>query len=69
VARLAKVSKTSKRIAAQLYLSVSSVETHLAHVYQRHTQICRFQKATVRSAARSRCGRPPGTLATSASEG
>jgi hypothetical protein len=30
VTRFAEVSKTSKRIAAQLYLSVSSAETHLA---------------------------------------
>jgi DNA-binding NarL/FixJ family response regulator len=51
VTRFAEVSKSSKRIAAQLYLSVSSVETHLAHVCQRHTQICRCQKAAVRSAA------------------
>jgi len=33
VARLARAGKTNKEIAAQLYLTVNTVETHLRHVY------------------------------------
>ncbi len=33
VARLARAGRTNKEIAAQLYLTVSTVETHLRHVY------------------------------------
>jgi hypothetical protein len=62
VTRLAKVRKTSKRIAAQLCLSVSSVEPHLAHVYQRHTilfdarrQRCGQRLLSMREATRDAC--------------
>ena len=33
VARLARAGKTNREIAAQLYLTVNTVETHLRHVY------------------------------------
>jgi DNA-binding CsgD family transcriptional regulator len=33
VARLARAGRTNKEIAAQLYLTVNTVETHLRHVY------------------------------------
>jgi DNA-binding CsgD family transcriptional regulator len=35
VARLARTGKTNKQIAEQLYLSVNTVETHLAHIYRK----------------------------------
>jgi DNA-binding CsgD family transcriptional regulator len=35
VARLARSGKTNREIAAQLYLTVNTVETHLRHVYQK----------------------------------
>ena len=35
VARLARAGKTNKQIAGQLYLSVNTVETHLAHIYRK----------------------------------
>src|SRR6266568_1751584 len=35
VARLARAGKTNREIAAQLYLTVNTVETHLRHVYQK----------------------------------
>jgi DNA-binding CsgD family transcriptional regulator len=35
VAELARAGRTNKEIAAQLYLSVNTVETHLAHVYRK----------------------------------
>ena len=35
VARLAKAGKANREIAAQLYLTVNTVETHLRHVYQK----------------------------------
>jgi DNA-binding CsgD family transcriptional regulator len=35
VAELARAGRTNKQIAAQLYLSVNTVETHLAHVFRK----------------------------------
>jgi DNA-binding CsgD family transcriptional regulator len=35
VARLARAGKTNREIAAQLYLTINTVETHLRHVYQK----------------------------------
>jgi DNA-binding CsgD family transcriptional regulator len=35
VADLARAGRTNKEIASQLYLSVNTVETHLAHVYRK----------------------------------
>ncbi len=35
VADLARAGRTNREIAAQLYLSVNTVETHLAHVYRK----------------------------------
>ena len=35
MARLARTGKTNKQIAEQLYLSINTVETHLAHIYRK----------------------------------
>jgi len=35
VARLARVGRTNQQISRELYLSVNTVETHLAHVYRK----------------------------------
>jgi DNA-binding NarL/FixJ family response regulator len=35
VADLARAGRTNKEIASQLYLSVNTVETHLAHVFRK----------------------------------
>jgi DNA-binding NarL/FixJ family response regulator len=35
VARLARAGKSNREIAAQLYLTINTVETHLRHVYQK----------------------------------
>jgi DNA-binding CsgD family transcriptional regulator len=35
VADLARAGRTNREIATQLYLSVNTVETHLAHVYRK----------------------------------
>jgi DNA-binding NarL/FixJ family response regulator len=35
VADLARAGRTNREIAAQLYLSVNTVETHLSHVYRK----------------------------------
>jgi DNA-binding NarL/FixJ family response regulator len=35
VARLVRLGKTNRQIAEQLFLSLNTVETHLAHVYRK----------------------------------
>ena len=35
VARLAQAGRTNRQISRELYLSVNTVETHLAHVYRK----------------------------------
>src|SRR5262249_23337144 len=35
VARLARVGRTNRQISQELYLSVNTVETHLAHAYRK----------------------------------
>ena len=35
VARLARAGRTNRQISAELYLSVNTVETHLAHTYRK----------------------------------
>jgi DNA-binding NarL/FixJ family response regulator len=35
VARLAQAGRTNRQISAELYLSVNTVETHLAHTYRK----------------------------------
>jgi len=35
VARLARAGRTNQQISRELYLSVNTVETHLAHVYRK----------------------------------
>lgn len=68
VARLAKVSKTSKRNRRPAAPVGQLRGNHLVHVYQRHTSMP-MPEGSGAVSGRSRCGRPSGTLATSASEG
>jgi len=35
VARLARAGRTNREISQELYLSVNTVETHLAHAYRK----------------------------------
>ena len=35
MARLARAGRSNREIAQQLHLSVNTVQTHLAHVYQK----------------------------------
>ena len=35
MARLARAGRTNRQISSELYLSVNTVETHLAHAYRK----------------------------------
>ena len=35
ISRLARAGRTNRQISRELYLSVNTVETHLAHVYRK----------------------------------
>jgi hypothetical protein len=59
VTRFAEVSNSSKRIAAQLYLSVNSAETHLASCLPKaHTNVP-MPEGSGAVDGRSRCGGHP----------
>lgn len=51
VADLARAGRTNREIAGQLYLSVNTVETHLAHVYRKLGLTARWQLIAGKGAA------------------
>jgi DNA-binding CsgD family transcriptional regulator len=53
VAELARAGRTNKQIAAQLYLSVNTVETHLAHVFRKLGITRRWQLIASEETARN----------------
>jgi DNA-binding NarL/FixJ family response regulator len=53
VADLARAGRTNREIATQLYLSVNTVETHLAHVYRKLGLTARWQLIAGKTAAES----------------
>jgi DNA-binding CsgD family transcriptional regulator len=52
VADLARAGRTNREIAERLYLSVNTVQTHLAHVYRKLGITRRWQLIAREDAAR-----------------